>query len=709
MFFLCSSGGRRVKKLSFGNALFNIGSQDIWNKAKPKEERKPRSLSLDLPAPKKSSNKGILKPSSETIEKSKDDSHAPKPKRRLRWADGKTVDCRLITASPALCKIKLIPLEIRQKSGPEIGTQVDKGRPFLTFNPFQPPPQPNMTIQNNMGMMMGETIKEGFVPHSNNNFNYNPVVTQFPTLGIPPIDIPPPGMPRMDTSRLCSKRDIVDKVVRWMPQWLEEQKHQKDEPEVEGKGWQINAVPSVYSSFKDYCNVVYPLMMHELWSTVFRDYVDQQLPIPSLGMKRPTFIAFITEISQPSYNNPRQHVLSLTSLISHEENRMERDGCLPNRGWLVILDLIFSKTDTATGCKKEERKRKFGFVESFRSYRRSRDHGNVYINHLEEARTRANVPKNNLQYVMDLSLSIKYLDPKLEGMLETSKIVIIQSVSRIETSLRLFQAVEDAHHSPLFSNILRPKEKNFYLGNDTEIKSALKHHTLPQYANLNTEQKRIVASAARMVTTNPGLPQMALIHGPPGTGKSTTIVGLILQIFARCEQETVLPRILLTAPSNTAVDELLRKLKAVRRKISSSHSHHEKGKYLPKFRMVRIGEEKKIHPDIKDYRLESLRDHEVNKRLKDKGIGDTLQEEIQRRQKAINSLGVQLVNCSSDPDSEHQSRILHRRIKEEEIALEQAKRNQGNNQSQREKDKLRREVTDSILASADIVATTLSR
>ena len=234
-----------------------------------------------------------------------------------------------------------------------------------------------------------------------------------------------------------------------------------------------------------------------------------------------------------SHQNLRQQLLNLTSLISHDENKMD----LPNRGWLVILELIFSRTDPATGTKKTQRKKKFGFVENFRTYRRSREPGNVYINILEDARIKANVPKDNLQYVMDLSISLKYLDPNIEGMLEASKMVIIHAVSRIETSLRLFQAVEDAHHSPLFSNILRPKEKNFYLGNDSEIKSALKHHTLPQYANLNSEQKRIVASAARMGTTNPATPQMAIIHGPPGTGKSTTIVGLICQIFARCDQE----------------------------------------------------------------------------------------------------------------------------------------------------------------------------
>ena len=100
------------------------------------------------------------------------------------------------------------------------------------------------------------------------------------------------------------------------------------------------------------------------------------------------------------------------------------------------------------------------------------------------------------------------------------------------------------------------------------------------------------------------------------------MIALILQIFARCGDEHELPRILVTAPSNTAVDELLRKLKAVKRQIN--HSHTPKGIALPKFRMVRIGEEKKIHPDVKEYRLETLRDNEVHKRSKDKGIADTL-------------------------------------------------------------------------------------
>jgi superfamily I DNA and/or RNA helicase len=51
-----------------------------------------------------------------------------------------------------------------------------------------------------------------------------------------------------------------------------------------------------------------------------------------------------------------------------------------------------------------------------------------------------------------------------------------------------------------------------------------------------------------------GASKLACVHGPPGTGKTTTIVELILQCVARGE------RVLVCAPSNVAVDNILERL-----------------------------------------------------------------------------------------------------------------------------------------------------
>ncbi len=48
--------------------------------------------------------------------------------------------------------------------------------------------------------------------------------------------------------------------------------------------------------------------------------------------------------------------------------------------------------------------------------------------------------------------------------------------------------------------------------------------------------------------------QLAIVHGPPGTGKTTTLVEAILQLIAKGE------KILVTAPSNTAVDHISKEL-----------------------------------------------------------------------------------------------------------------------------------------------------
>jgi ATP-dependent RNA/DNA helicase IGHMBP2 len=87
---------------------------------------------------------------------------------------------------------------------------------------------------------------------------------------------------------------------------------------------------------------------------------------------------------------------------------------------------------------------------------------------------------------------------------------------------------------------------------------------------------------------------IAIIHGPPGTGKTTTLVELIRQITRRGE------RVLAVAPSNLAVDNLLEKLLAAGEKA------------------IRLGHPARVLPELRQHTLDILVETHPNVRLANK-------------------------------------------------------------------------------------------
>lgn len=77
---------------------------------------------------------------------------------------------------------------------------------------------------------------------------------------------------------------------------------------------------------------------------------------------------------------------------------------------------------------------------------------------------------------------------------------------------------------------------------------------------------------------------LAVIHGPPGTGKTTTLIELIRQAVRRGE------RVLACAPSNLAVDNLLQKL------VASGE------------RVIRLGHPARVLPELQEHTLDLLAD-----------------------------------------------------------------------------------------------------
>ena len=102
--------------------------------------------------------------------------------------------------------------------------------------------------------------------------------------------------------------------------------------------------------------------------------------------------------------------------------------------------------------------------------------------------------------------------------------------------------------------------------------------------NLDASQREAIAFALQ-----PELP-VALIHGPPGTGKTTTVAELIRQAVHHHGM-----RVLVTAPSNVAVDNILEKL-----------TDPDASAKLPSLKTVRLGHPARIKPSIAKHGLEAL-------------------------------------------------------------------------------------------------------
>ncbi|WWC94533.1 hypothetical protein V866_001379 [Kwoniella sp. B9012] len=126
--------------------------------------------------------------------------------------------------------------------------------------------------------------------------------------------------------------------------------------------------------------------------------------------------------------------------------------------------------------------------------------------------------------------------------------------------------------------------------------------------NLNDSQKDVIRFCLKA-------DDVACIHGPPGTGKTHTLIELIFQYLSRpaSSSTTQPPRILITTPSNLALDNLLLRLHA----LSQSPPYSS---LLPPGSILRLGHPTRVHRDLVretlDYRAANGEEGEL---LKDVG------------------------------------------------------------------------------------------
>ncbi|KPI43155.1 DNA polymerase alpha-associated DNA helicase A [Cyphellophora attinorum] len=116
--------------------------------------------------------------------------------------------------------------------------------------------------------------------------------------------------------------------------------------------------------------------------------------------------------------------------------------------------------------------------------------------------------------------------------------------------------------------------------------------------NLNPSQKAAIQFAL-------AAPDIALIHGPPGTGKTYTLIELILQYLDQGK------RVLVCGPSNISVDNIVERLTAT----------------SPKTNVVRVGHPARLLPSVLGRSLEVLSDQSEQRGLV-KDVGKEIEERV---------------------------------------------------------------------------------
>ena len=159
-------------------------------------------------------------------------------------------------------------------------------------------------------------------------------------------------------------------------------------------------------------------------------------------------------------------------------------------------------------------------------------------------------------------------------------------------------------------------------------------------------------------------------------------------LYSRGVSLDSMPRVLVVAPSNAAVDELARKLIIVQKSIK------EAGK-IPSFRMVRLGIFKSVHPEVQEYTFDRMVDVMVDTDMRKNQMSASLEKDLRSKQEQAN----QLANAQEVAEREGNSDLAAKlgRDVEEKIRL-----------VNKIKEEMRKKAEEKVMAGADILLSTLS-
>ncbi|XP_042686600.1 probable helicase senataxin isoform X2 [Centrocercus urophasianus] len=425
----------------------------------------------------------------------------------------------------------------------------------------------------------------------------------------------------------------------------------------------VASVPIRFQGYNDYFNTFFPLMMLNAFETLAQEWVENQ------KMKDRTYYFYLQNFCAD---------LNTAEFIAYfEENDLTKQ-LHPKEDDLIFL--VGQKKKDAFGEDSEVEEHLVNHVGLVRRFSRAsgcltRQIEQHIVCHLS-VQTRG-----NLSFFINNQV----------------KCVVVGSLVPTQRSFRGLLLLS---RSPLAKPIINPSYSDF-CPRDLPVASENAAFSMNEY---NEDQKRAIETAYAMVKQHPGLAKICLIHGPPGTGKSKTIVGLLSRVLsenirnektskknARVKQN----RFLVCAPSNAAVDELMKKI-IIAFKEKCQNKQEPLGN-CGDVKLVRLGAERSINSEVRAFSLDKQVEHRMKRKPTDRD------QDIQKKKAALD----EKLDMLSRQRAMHRCEKRESQMLDDEIGRLSKERQQLASQLKEVRGHSQKVQTDIILES-DIICCTLS-
>ncbi|XP_032113570.1 probable helicase senataxin isoform X3 [Sapajus apella] len=341
-------------------------------------------------------------------------------------------------------------------------------------------------------------------------------------------------------------------------------------------------VPVRFHDCGDYFSVFFPLMVLNTFETVAQEWLTSpnkenfyQLQVrkfPADYIKYWEFVVYLEECELAKQLYPKEN--DLVFLIPERINE--------------------EKKDTEGNDMQDLREYHCGYVHKFR---------------------RTSVMRNGK---FECYLSIQTQENFPANLNELVNCIVISSLVTTQRKLKAMSLL--GSRNQLARAVLNPNPMDFCT---KDLLTTTSERIISYLRDFNEDQKKAIETAYAMVKHSPSVAKICLIHGPPGTGKSKTIVGLLYRLLTENQRKghsdensnakIKQNRVLVCAPSNAAVDELMKKI-ILEFKEKCKDKKNPLGN-CGDINLVRLGPEKSINNEVLKFSLDSQVNHRMKKDL----------------------------------------------------------------------------------------------